>query len=177
MLSRRVYVRVGLWTALGVVALVCILDHFGAFYRCAVLRAAGIDGYPGDDLRYSGRTFAFVGMDDRRTVRLEGPLGRFDVRLLGVLDASAEAAEHVSRRCAGREVFLRLDESCTRDEEGRLLGYVYVGDELLNLELISRGLAVTDVTSHALRGMFDQAERSAKKKRLGVWGGARTSAR
>ncbi|MGH7303179.1 MAG: thermonuclease family protein, partial [Candidatus Rokuibacteriota bacterium] len=51
-----------------------------------------------------------------------------------------EAAEVNRRLVVGRRVRLELDVR-TRDRNGRLLAYVWVGDTMVNAELIRRGYA------------------------------------
>ena len=55
---------------------------------------------------------------------------------------------------------------------GRLLGYVYVGDVMVNAVLVRRGLArtlpIAPNTAHA--AMFATLERAARQARIGLWG-------
>ncbi len=60
----------------------------------------------------------------------------------------------------------------TRDRYGRLLGYVYVDDVMVNAVLVRRGLArtlpIAPNTAHA--AMFATLERAARQARIGLWG-------
>ncbi len=95
------------------------------------------------------------------------------VHLLGLAMPSRllpEAQEYLQSRIARQPVTLRLEPMRTRDRQGRLVAYVYIQDELLNLDLIQRGLAAADPSfRHPYSMVFSQAERQARKKKLGLW--------
>ena len=60
-----------------------------------------------------------------------------------------------------------------RDDYGRLLAYVYVGDRFVNAELVRRGYA-TDADDRAQRraspALFDRLEQQAGNAGRGLWG-------
>ena len=79
--------------------------------------------------------------------------------------------EWAKRLAAGREVRLQFDhERVNRD--GCFLAYVWIGDRLLNEELIRAGLARSDARPRCLRTFkdrFRRAQQQAKADRRGMW--------
>lgn len=63
-------------------------------------------------------------------------------------------------------------DSERRDRYGRLLAYVYVGDELVNAELIRRGYATTlrIPPNDTFAQRFDRLEQRAANAGRGLWG-------
>jgi len=70
----------------------------------------------------------------------------------------------------GKEIILIKDVN-DKDDRGRLLRYVLVGDTFVNFEMIQRGLGTAlDVPpDSACAQAFEQAEQSASDSMLGVW--------
>jgi endonuclease YncB( thermonuclease family) len=70
----------------------------------------------------------------------------------------------------GKEIFLIKDVN-DRDERGRLLRYVMVGDTFVNFEMIQQGLGTAlDVPpDSSCAQAFQQVEQSASGSKLGVW--------
>ncbi len=70
---------------------------------------------------------------------------------------------------------LRLEfDGPRRDRYGRMLAYVWVGDRMLNEELIRAGLARADLRysySSDVKDRFRRAEAEAKSARRGIWSG------
>lgn len=61
-----------------------------------------------------------------------------------------------------------------RDKHGRLLAYVWVGDRMLNEELLRAGLARFESEysySREMKDRFQKAEAEAQAARRGVWSG------
>jgi len=81
-----------------------------------------------------------------------------------------EAAEVNRRIVAGRRVRLELDVR-TRDRYGRLLAYVWVGDLMVNAELVRLGYAqvmtVPPNVKHQER--FVKLQREAREASRGLW--------
>ena len=82
----------------------------------------------------------------------------------------AEATEANRKMVQGRTVRLESDVS-DKDRYGRLLRYVYVDGDFVNLELVRMGWAVAksyppDTKYHQL---FEGAERDAKLAHRGQW--------
>lgn len=81
-----------------------------------------------------------------------------------------EATEANSRLAAGKRVLLETDIQ-THDRYGRLLAYVWLGDTLINEELVRQGIAT--VTTYApnvkYTDRFLEAQKEAREKKLGLW--------
>lgn len=83
-----------------------------------------------------------------------------------------EAAEVNRKLVDGKTVRLERDVQ-ERDSYGRLLAYVYVGDVMVNAELVRLGYAhaMTIPPNVKYRDLFRQLERRARARKLGLWGG------
>jgi micrococcal nuclease len=81
----------------------------------------------------------------------------------------ATAVNH--RLVSGKTVRLELDVQ-ERDRHGRLLAYVYVGDVMVNAELIRLGYAqvMTIPPNVAYQTRFVALERQAREAGRGLWG-------
>jgi micrococcal nuclease len=82
-----------------------------------------------------------------------------------------EAARLNGQLVLGRHVTLEYDEVC-EDRYDRLLAHVYVGDRMINRELIARGCARLLVVppNQKYADEFAQLEADAKGSRIGLWG-------
>jgi len=104
-----------------------------------------------------------IGANTPETVKPNWPVERWGP------EASAFTKEFV----AGGDVRLELDGE-HRDKYGRILAYVWVGDRMLNEELIRAGLAHAELQYHysaAMKARFRHAEAEAKAARRGIWSG------
>jgi micrococcal nuclease len=83
----------------------------------------------------------------------------------------AEAAAYSTGRLTGRSVGLVFDVN-QRDRYGRLLAYVYLGTEFINLTLVQLGYATADPVQPDLRmqDVFAAAEQVARRDGKGLWG-------
>ena len=84
-----------------------------------------------------------------------------------------EASEFSRQFVAGRQVRLELDRE-RLDKYGRFLAYVWVGDRMLNEELIRAGLARAELQYHysaSMKTRFRRAEADAKSAGRGIWSG------
>lgn len=82
-----------------------------------------------------------------------------------------EASEFTREFLAGGRVRLVFDRR-TRDDYGRLLAYVYVGETMLNEELVRAGLAEAKGYSGDAQNMqrrLERAEDEARRARRGIW--------
>src|SRR5262245_15164309 len=81
-----------------------------------------------------------------------------------------EARDANRKLVAGRSVRLERDVQ-ERDRHGRLLAYVYVGDTMVNAELVAQGWAqamtVPPNVSH--QELFLDRERQARARQVGIW--------
>ena len=131
----------------------------------------------------SMREATVVHVDDGDTidVRVDGRAER--VRYIGI-DApeiahdgvggarGGEAATRLNRALlGGRHVRLELDRE-RRDRYGRLLAYVWVGDAMINVEMVRRGYArvLTIPPNVRYERWFARAEAEAQAAHLGLWG-------
>jgi micrococcal nuclease len=94
----------------------------------------------------------------------------FQHRTKGDEPGGREATEANRRLVAGQTVRLELDRE-ERDAYGRLLAYVYVGDVMVNAELIGHGYARASSIAPNLRhrALFLQRQRVARLRHLGLW--------
>jgi len=90
--------------------------------------------------------------------------------LKGEEPGGREAAAVNRRLVAGRHVRLELDVR-TRDRYGRLLAYVWVGDTMINAELVRRGYAqvMTVPPNVKYQEMFVTLQRQARDAHRGLW--------
>ncbi|MDD5600174.1 MAG: thermonuclease family protein [Candidatus Humimicrobiaceae bacterium] len=98
------------------------------------------------------------------------------VRLIGINTPEhgmyfyEEAKEALEIIVLGKKVLLEKDVS-ERDQYGRLLRYVYMGDLFVNLEMLKRGFANVYTYPPDVKYMneFLEAERYARENNLGLW--------
>jgi endonuclease YncB( thermonuclease family) len=102
----------------------------------------------------------YIGMDTPETVHPFKPVQYF----------GKEASEKNRELLAGKEVRLEKDVSET-DKYGRLLRYVWVGDIMVNAELVRLGYAVsyTYPPDVKYQELIIQLEREARENNRGLW--------
>jgi micrococcal nuclease len=120
---------------------------------------------------------------DGDTLLVDGP-GR--VRLMGIDCPESvkpehpvepwgpEASEFTRQFLRGGQVRLQFDRERI-DQYGRLLAYAFVGEKLLNEELLRAGLARAELQYHyssAMKRRFREAQDAARAARRGIWSGA-----
>lgn len=109
---------------------------------------------------------------DGDTLHVHNGTQTFVVRLLGIdtpeknEQGYSEATTQLTTLLLGKEVSLIQDNNNpTQDKYGRTLAYVYLGDKLVNLDLIEDGYArVFTVEKHLFTALFTSAERKRKKQ-------------
>ena len=81
-----------------------------------------------------------------------------------------EAAAMNRRLVGGRPVRLELDVR-SRDRYGRLLAYVWLGDTMVNAELVRRGYAqvMTVPPNVRYQDLFVKLQREAREANRGLW--------
>jgi micrococcal nuclease len=106
-----------------------------------------------EDVRY-------IGVDTPESVAPDQPVECF----------GRQAAAFNRRLVAGETVRLVFDEE-RRDRYGRLLAYVYAGDEFVNAALLRRGYArtLTIAPNDRFAGLFARLERQAGGSGRGLW--------
>lgn len=111
-------------------------------------------------------------LTDRRRVRLIGADTPETVKPNHPVEPwGPEATQFTKKFCAGGEIRLEYDAERT-DDYGRTLAYVWVGDRMLNEELLRAGLARAEPQYHYDRQRkagFLAAEQEAKAARRGIW--------
>jgi len=124
-----------------------------------VLRA--IDGDTIEVLRQGQRTrVRYIGVNTPESVAPDRPIECW----------GKEASERNRQLVEGREVRLERDVSET-DRFGRLLRYVWIGDDLINARLVQEGYAEVSTFPPDVRyqELFLMQERSAREQHRGLW--------
>ena len=114
----------------------------------------------------NGARVRLIGVDAPETVKPDWPVEPW----------GPEASEFTRRFVAAGEVRLQFDRE-RLDRFDRFLAYVWVGDRMLNEELLREGLARFERGfrySQTMKRRFGQAEEEAKIERRGIWGENRT---
>lgn len=108
----------------------------------------------------NGETVRLIGVDAPEIHHPEIPVQRF----------GEEATEFLKRFAEGFECTLEYEPNNIRDQYGRLLAYVFVGDRLVNVEIIRRGYAYA-YTRFPFRRQaeFVALEREAREHQYGLW--------
>lgn len=98
------------------------------------------------------------------------------VRLLGINSPEkgepyyTEAKKRLEQLVLNKTIMMEGDEE-DRDRYGRLLRYVYLGDEMVNIIMLEEGYATLYILqpNDAYRMIFRNAEEAARGSRLGIW--------
>jgi micrococcal nuclease len=112
---------------------------------------------------------------DGRTVQARIGSRVETLRYRGVAPAGASAsaldATALNRELVERQVIRYELDQPERDPEGRLLAYVYVGDRMVNAELVCRGRAAAEPAPAGGRNrdLLLELERAARAAGRGVW--------
>ncbi len=103
----------------------------------------------------------YIGMDTPELARGKRPAEPY----------ADEAKAFNQRLVGGKRVRLEFDKE-ERDRFGRLLAYVYVGEVMVNEELVRSGLARAAAYPPNLRyrSRFEKLEEEAKEDGRGIWG-------
>lgn len=107
-----------------------------------------------------GERVRYIGIDTPETVDPRKPVQCFGV----------EASNKNKELVAGKTVRLEKDTT-DRDRYNRLLRYVYVGDDFINLKLVEHGYAYSYSYPPDIKyqNRFLQAQREAEKAKSGLW--------
>jgi micrococcal nuclease len=114
------------------------------------------------EVDYEGRTedVRYIGVDTPESVKPDTPVQCY-----------ALAASHFNEHLVdGRRVRLVFDAE-RRDDYGRLLAYVHLGDTFVNAELVRRGYArtLTIAPNTRFATLFDRLEQAAADAGKGLW--------
>lgn len=115
----------------------------------------------GDTLKLaSGEVVRLIGIDAPETVDPEKPVQCF----------GPEASAEMKKLAAGKSVKLEKDVS-EKDQYGRLLRYVWVGDTFLNDFLVRQGFAKADnfPPDEKYESQLKAAQQEAKDNKRGMW--------
>jgi len=108
-----------------------------------------------------GARVRLIGVDCPETVKPHHPVEPF----------GPEASAFTKSFVAGGQVRLQFDRERI-DRYDRFLAYVFVGDAMLNEELVRAGLARVEHRFHysqSIKRQFDRAEEEARQERRGIW--------
>jgi len=85
---------------------------------------------------------------------------------------STEATRENERLVAGRTVNLEFDVQ-TQDRYGRLLAYIWIGDNLINKEIVKNGYAISETIQPDVKyqDLILNAQNEAQKACRGLWAG------
>ncbi len=128
-------------------------------------------------------TVAVVGVTDGDTIKVSMGGKTETVRLIGVDTPETvhpskpvepygpEASAYTKRRLSGQSVRLEFDVE-ERDHYGRLLAYVWLGDELFNATLVKDGYGqvLTIPPNVKYADQFVALQREARENNRGLWG-------
>lgn len=115
----------------------------------------------GDTLKLdNGETIRLIGVDTPETKHPELPVQRY----------GREASDFTKKTCTGKKVVIEYYEHEKYDKYKRLLAYVWIGDRLLNAELISRGYGyVYRRYPFSRKAEFIALENKARAEQRGLW--------
>lgn len=109
----------------------------------------------------NGARVRLIGADTPETVKPEHPVEAW----------GPEATRFTRQFVAGGEVRLQMDREKV-DRYGRFLAYVWVGERMLNEELIRAGLARARLEfryAPSMKTRFRKAEEEARQAQRGIW--------
>ncbi len=126
--------------------------------------------FDGDTLLLAtGQRVRLIGVDTPETVKRDHPVEPF----------GPEATQFTREFVAGGEVRLEFDRE-RLDRYGRWLAYVWVGERMLNEELVRAGLARFEPEYHyseTMKRRFRIAQQEAQSARRGIWSTAAESSK
>lgn len=106
----------------------------------------------------------FIGVNTPETVDPRKPIECF----------GREASDHLKNLLSGKKVKLQRDDTQTdRDKYGRILRYVYLDDQDINLAIISNGYGYeytyNGAFPYAKQAAYKQAQKDAETNKRGLW--------
>jgi micrococcal nuclease len=112
----------------------------------------------------SGERVRLIGIDTPESVKPDTPPEPW----------GHEASEFTKQLAEGRNVRLEFDRH-REDQYGRTLAYVYLGDLLLNEEIVRQGFSRAETRFHFrsdFQKRFLAAEQEARQAKRGIWSNA-----
>jgi len=115
-----------------------------------------------------GDTVWLLSGEKVRLIGIDAPETHHPVK--GAEPFGPEAAEYLRALVEGKEVFMVLDQM-TKDEYGRTLAYLYLGDLFINAHLVKEGYARASARKPnlAFERLFAELEGQARAERKGLW--------
>ena len=115
-----------------------------------------------------GDTVWLLSGEKVRLIGIDAPETHHPVK--GAEPFGPEAAEYLRALVEGKEVFLVLDQM-TKDEYGRTLAYLYLGDLFVNAHLVKEGYARASARKPNLtyEALFIELETEACRASKGLW--------
>jgi micrococcal nuclease len=136
-------------------------------YRESFLDHPVVDVIDGDTIEVKGgRRVRYIGIDTPETMVRKGGSWMFSPEKFGM-----EAKKYNRSLVRGKRVRLEFDAD-REDKYGRWLAYVYVGDLMLNEEMLRQGYGTILILPPNDKYMdrFIDAQRDARTHKRGVWG-------
>jgi len=103
-----------------------------------------------------------------------------NVRLYGIscpdkdIPFYQEAKTFTQNQVAGKKIILKYQPNYQEDKFGRLLGYVFIHDQNLNVELVRQGFCKPVIYQKRAKLIYQdellEAQENAKEEKVGVWG-------
>lgn len=89
---------------------------------------------------------------------------------LGKQPFGQEASDYTKEHLNGENILLEMDVS-ERDRYGRLLAYIWLGEENFNKTLVEKGLARVAIFPPDIKHLdeFEESQDQAREKGLGIW--------
>ena len=170
-------------------ATIVAFERFGLFGGSGRTGPAAVVAATDHD-RYNNCTFNCIKVVDGDTIHIDEPDGKrayTTVRLIGVdtpevagspqgaMYFGSEASAFTRSQAEGKPVRIVLQPEEIRDRYGRLLAYVYLGDEMLNERIIALGYGYAYTPyGHLWKERFIDLEKRARKQKLGLWEDVKT---
>lgn len=107
-------------------------------------------------------TVRLIGIDSPESVHPQKPVECF----------AKEASAHLEETIKDKDVFIETDPSQgDTDKYGRLLRYIYLGDENINEMMVADGYAFeyTYADPYKFQDDFIEAEEEAREEEVGLW--------
>ncbi len=148
----------------------------GVLTACALwifLLAAGVSAQTAlVDRIVDGDTFTLTSGEKVRLIGIDTPESQDPNKPVEYY--STEAKDQLEQLIGNKQVRLEFGDERT-DKYGRLLCYVWVGDTLVNLEMVRQGYAMAYLRfPHSRETEFLKAEIAARRNAIGMWASPRT---